>query len=81
MKEKIEFIPIDKIRILNPRTRQRRLHCAVVESIRTVGLKKPIKVSRTGSKDGMLDLVYGQGRLEAFRELGYNTIPAIVVDI
>ncbi len=81
MKEDIEFIPLDKIRVLNPRSRQKRLFRPVVESIRTLGLKKPIKVSRTGSRDGIFDLVYGQGRLEAFRELGYDAIPAIVVDI
>ncbi len=81
MKEEIQFIPIEKIRILNPRTRQRRLQAAVVESIRKVGLKKPIKVSVTSSKDGLYDLVYGQGRLEAFQELGHTEIPALVVDI
>lgn len=81
MKEKIEFIPLDKIRVLNPRSRERKKFAQIVENIRLVGLKKPIKVSRTGSKDGIYDLVYGQGRMEAFRALGHDRIPAIVVDI
>ena len=81
MKENIEFIPLDKIRILNPRTRSKKFFAPVVESIRTLGLKKPIKVSRTKAKDGMFDLVYGQGRIEAFRQLGHDAIPAIVVEI
>lgn len=81
MKEKIEFVPLDKIRVLNPRSRERKKFAQVIESIRLVGLKKPIKVSRNGSKDGTYDLVYGQGRMEAFRALGHDRIPAIVVDI
>ena len=81
MKEMIENIPLDKIRVLNPRSRHRKFFVRVVDSIRTLGLKKPIKVNRTDSQDGAYDLVYGQGRLEAYQELGYKTIPAIVVDI
>lgn len=81
MKETIKFIPLDKIRILNPRSRSKRHFRPIVESIRKLGLKKPIKVSRTGARDGMYDLVYGQGRIEAFREIGYTSIPAIVVEI
>jgi len=81
MKETIEFIPLDKIRILNPRSRSKKYFRPVVESIRNLGLKKPIKVSKTACKDGMYDLVYGQGRIEAFREIGYTSIPAIVIDI
>ena len=81
MKEEIQSIPLDKIRFLNPRSRSKKFFAPVVESIRTLGLKKPIKVSHIATKEGMFDLVYGQGRLEAFRELGYESIPAIVVDI
>ena len=81
MKEEIQSIPLDKIRVLNPRSRSKKFFAPVVESIRTLGLKKPIKVSHIATKEGMFDLVYGQGRLEAFRELGYESIPAIVVDI
>ena len=62
-KEEIVFIPIDQIRILNPRHRDHRKFELVIESIKTVGLKKPIKVSvRSNHKEGepSYDLVCGQ---------------------
>lgn len=81
MTEDIKMIPIDQIRILNPRFRDKRRFERVVESIRNLGLKKPIRVSFRSTKDGEepgYDLVYGQGRIEAFLALGYKEIPAIV---
>jgi len=75
-------IPVQQIRVLNPRTRGRRQKQAMIESIAAVGLKKPITVShRTGSDDlAMYDLVCGQGRLEAVQALGHDTIPAHIID-
>ncbi|MFM0184092.1 plasmid partitioning protein RepB C-terminal domain-containing protein [Paraburkholderia aspalathi] len=75
-------IPLDRIRILNPRARNRRKHQEIVESIGAVGLKRPITVSRRGDVNGVetFDLVCGQGRLEAVRMLGYAEIPAYVVE-
>ena len=84
MKEEIILIPIDQIRILNPRHRDRRKFELVIESIKTLGLKKPIKVSvRSNQKEGEApyDLVCGQGRIEAFKALGHTEIPAIVADL
>ena len=84
MKEEIVSIPIDQIRILNPRHRDRRKFELVIESIKTLGLKKPIKVSvRPDRKEGEppYDLVCGQGRIEAFKTLGHTEIPAIVADL
>ena len=84
MKEEIVLIPIDQIRILNPRHRDRRKFELVVESIKTLGLKKPIKVSvRSNQREGEApyDLVCGQGRIEAFKALGHTEIPAIVADL
>ncbi|SEJ96827.1 plasmid partitioning protein RepB C-terminal domain-containing protein [Paraburkholderia diazotrophica] len=77
----VESIPIDRIRVLNPRTRSKRQHQAIIDSIAAVGLKKPITVSkRLASSDGYTyDLVCGQGRLEAIRLLGGETIPARIV--
>ncbi len=83
-KEEIVLIPIDQIRILNPRHRDRRKFELVIESIKTVGLKKPIKVSvRSNRKEGEppYDLVCGQGRIEAYQSLGHTEIPAIVADL
>lgn len=80
--QQVVSIPIAEIRIANPRTRNRIKWQLVVQSIATVGLKRPITVAmRPGSdSDGKrYDLVCGQGRMEAFVELGEATIPAIVI--
>ena len=80
--KEIERIPIGEIRVANPRSRNKLKFQFVVASIRAVGLKKPITVSRRDlDGDGTrYDLVCGQGRLEACLALGETTIPAVVVD-
>lgn len=77
----IRSIRIDRIRIANPRVRNRKIFAGIVESIATVGLKRPITVTETGpDQDGAkYDLVCGQGRIEAFQALGEIEIPALVV--
>ena len=80
----MQMIPIDQIRILNPRYRDRKKFEPIVQSIKNLGLKKPIQVSlRAKDEEGGpgYDLVCGQGRIEAFQALGYTEIPAVVVDI
>ncbi len=84
MKSEIQMIPIERIRILNPRHRDRKKFGVIVESIKALGLKKPIQISRRLVADGEepgYDLVCGQGRIEAFQILGYPEIPAEVVEI
>jgi len=84
MKSAVQSIPIDRIRILNPRHRDKAKFERVVQSIKNLGLKKPIKISRRNVKEGEepgYDLVCGQGRIEACRALGFIQIPAIVVDV
>lgn len=77
----IEMIPLDAIHVLNPRARDRRQHRVIVDNIAAVGLKRPITVSRRQSgTTGRYDLVCGEGRVEAFRMLGEQEIPAIVID-
>ncbi len=76
-------ISISLIRIVNPRHRDRRKFQHIVDNIKAVGLKKPITVNRRASSDSdrhEYDLVCGQGRLEAFRQLGETEIPAVIVD-
>src|SRR5665213_1489160 len=78
------MIPIERIRILNPRHRDKRKFELIVQSIRNLGLKKPIQVSlrSTDEPEGPgYDLVCGQGRMEAFLVLGHKEIPAIVVEV
>lgn len=78
---KVRLIPVDRIRVVNPRARERKKYERIVENIATIGLKKPITVSCAApGPDGveMFDLVCGQGRLEAFIALGQKEIPALV---
>lgn len=75
----IRQIPIARITVLNPRARGRRGFRELVASISTLGLKRPVTVRERRGSEGW-DLVCGQGRLEACKELGAETIPAIVVD-
>jgi ParB family chromosome partitioning protein len=80
--KEVERIPIGEIRVANPRSRNKLKFQLVVASIRAVGLKKPILVSRRDlDADGTrYDLVCGQGRMEACLALGETTIPAVVID-
>jgi ParB family chromosome partitioning protein len=80
--KQIKSIPIDQIRFLNPRVRNRRNFQEIVQSIAKVGLKRPITVSprKTDRDCASYDLVCGQGRIEAFIQLGQTTIPAIVIE-
>jgi ParB family chromosome partitioning protein len=75
----IRLIPIEKVTVLNPRARNRRVFSELVASIRQLGLKKPITVSQRPGQDGY-DLVCGQGRLEAFIALRETEISAVVVE-
>ncbi|SEG81365.1 ParB/RepB/Spo0J family partition protein [Bosea lathyri] len=79
---RVEMVPIDRILILNPRVRNRRKFLEVIESIKILGLKRPIRVNTMMSSDGRrcYGLACGQGRIEAFRELGRTEIPAIVTE-
>ena len=77
----VRMIPVDKIRVVNPRVRDKKKFEKIVESIAALGLKKPITVTAgKPAEDGteIFDLVCGQGRLEAFIALGQQEIPALV---
>jgi len=79
----VRLIPIDRIRVVNPRVRDPQAFQAVVESIAGLGLKKPITVTpgeANGDGAETFDLVCGQGRLEAYVALGVPEIPALVCD-
>ena len=80
--KRVKNIPIDQIRLLNPRVRNRRNFQEIVQSIANVGLKRPITVSPRKSNDdsASYDLVCGQGQIEAFIQLGQTEIPAVVIE-
>ncbi len=78
--QRVEMIPIDRITVVNPRLRNKKVFKGIVENIAEVGLKRPITVTSRHGEDGPLyDLVCGQGRLEAFRQLGQLEVPALIV--
>jgi ParB family chromosome partitioning protein len=82
--EEVKMVPIDRIRILNPRPRDKKKFELIVQSIRNLGLKKPIQVSLRSETEGGevgYDLVCGQRRMEAFIALGHKEIPAVIVDV
>lgn len=78
--QRVEWIALDRITVVNPRTRNKRVFKEIVENIAQVGLKRPITVTRRMEADGpFYDLVCGQGRLEAYQALGQAEVPALVV--
>ena len=79
----VRMIPIERIHVLNPRVRGKRVFGEIVTNISHIGLKRPITVSRRPQSQGgtRYDLVCGQGRLEAYQALNQKEIPAIIVDL
>jgi ParB family chromosome partitioning protein len=79
---KVQTLPIDKITVVNARSRGQTKFRQIVSNISHIGLKKPLTVARRTGPDGAItyDLVCGQGRLEAFMALGQKEVPAIVVE-
>ncbi len=78
----IRMIPIDQIVVVNERARGKAKFKQIVDNISRLGLKKPITVARRPRRNGqdVYDLVCGQGRLEAYKALGQQEVPAIVVE-
>ena len=78
--QRIEWIAISQITVVNPRHREKKVFKEIVDNIAQIGLKRPITVTRRMEADGpFYDLVCGQGRLEAYQLLGQHEVPAIVV--
>jgi ParB family chromosome partitioning protein len=79
--QKVEMIPIPRITVVNPRERNKKHFKEIISNIGQVGLKRPITVTRRMEAGGpYYDLVCGQGRLEAFKALGQQEVPALVVN-
>jgi ParB family chromosome partitioning protein len=79
----MKMIPIDRIDVLNPRERNKNIFEEIVGNIKAIGLKKPITVTPRVGADGSdrYLLICGEGRMKAFRQLGEQTIPALVVKV
>jgi ParB family chromosome partitioning protein len=79
---KVRWLPIDRITVLNGRSRGKHKFKQIVANIAALGLKKPITVARrAGDDDGdRYVLACGQGRMDVFIALGQTEIPAIIVE-
>lgn len=79
----VRMIDVSAIDVLNPRERNEKTFDEIVVNIKRVGLKKPITVTPRRAADGQerFLLVCGEGRLKAFKALGENQIPALVIDV
>ncbi|WP_335944421.1 ParB/RepB/Spo0J family partition protein [Pseudomonas sp. G166] len=75
----IRLIPIEDIRVLNPRARNKQVFARLVENISALGLKRPITVAPTISGTEAFEIVCGQGRFEAYQALGEKKVPCLVV--
>jgi ParB family chromosome partitioning protein len=77
----VVMVPVQAVRVTNPRARDPRKFEQIVQNIGAVGLKRPITVTEGiphANGSPTFDLVCGQGRLEAFIALGQTEIPAFV---
>lgn len=81
LNESICLIQINQIEILNPRDRNEKVFVEIIESIRTVGLKKPITVIKNSNKNYPYQLICGEGRIKALIQLGETEIPARIIDV
>lgn len=79
--DEIQLIPIREIVVLNPRQRGRQKFRQIVANIDKLGLKRPVTVAQVEdlSSEACYYLVCGQGRLEAYQQLGAEFIPALVI--
>jgi len=77
------LVPLDAIKVVNPRIRNQKVFDDITDNIAKIGLKRPITVAVREPDSGSeptYELVCGQGRLEAFKALGQSEIPAIVIN-
>jgi len=80
-RRKYATIPLDKIKVLNSRNRDPAGFKHNVRSIGEVGLRMPIVVNeRFYKRTGYYDLVCGEGRFLAYKELNRQTILAEVIN-
>jgi ParB family chromosome partitioning protein len=78
---KYKLVPVDQIKVLNSRNRDKTQFEDNIRSIGSVGLLKPIVVNeRYLSTEGCYQLVCGEGRFTAFKHLKRDVIPAEVIN-
>ncbi len=83
----VHYIDIDSIKTFVSRARPKEGFKRMKQTIKEIGLKIPIQVRDISSwptaKRGRYkyELIVGEGRLKACRELGINKIPALIIDV
>jgi ParB family chromosome partitioning protein len=71
----IQQVPLRSIDVSGQNPRAALVVEELMESIRVHGLLQPLVVRRTGRR---FELIAGHRRLEALRQLGWKTVPAVV---
>jgi len=75
-----EEVPIDQVKIINSRNRDKDQFDMNTESIESVGLMKPIRVNdKFIETTGFYELICGEGRLLAHKQLGKTEVTAEIV--
>ena len=75
-----EEVPIDQVKVINSRNRDKEQWEMNVESIDNVGLLKPIRVNdKFLERTGFYELICGEGRLLAHKKLGRSEVMAEVI--
>ena len=73
-------VPIDQVKVINSRNREKEQWEMNVESINAVGLLKPIRVNdKFVERTGFYELICGEGRLLAHKKLGRSEVMAEIV--
>lgn len=73
-------VPIDKVKVINSRNRDKEQFDMNVQSIGSTGLMKPIRVNDSYLEStGFYELICGEGRLLAHKQLGKTHVTAEVV--
>ena len=76
-----EYVPLDKIEVLNYRNRDEGQFSENVRSIEAVGLLKPVVLNeRHLQETGKYQLVCGEGRLIAHQRLEEREIAAEIIE-
>lgn len=76
------MIPVDQVKVVNSRTREKKQFEESTRSIGQMGLYKPILVNKRNlDATGFYELICGQGRLLAHIKLGKTHIKADVLDV
>jgi ParB family chromosome partitioning protein len=74
------MVPVEKIKVINPRIREEEQFRMNVQSIENIGMLMPIRVNdKFLEKTGFYELICGEGRLIAHQRLGRTEVMAEVV--